>query len=184
MARTVAERADVVPRLAEVFRQHGFEGASLARLCQGSGLGKGSLYHFFPGGKDEMADAVLAHIDAWFGRHVFAPLRGQPGGRAGIDAMFDAVSAYFQSGQKVCIVGLFALGQERDRYGARVQAYFAQWVAALAAALEQDGKSAPRAVSLAEDVVAGIQGALVLSRALARPELFARALADMAARLR
>ncbi len=184
MARTIAERADVLPLLAEVFRRHGFEGASLARLCEGSGLGKGSLYHFFPGGKDDMADAVLAHIDAWFVSHVFAPLRERAVARDAIDAMFEAVAAYFQSGQKVCIVGVFALGEERDRFGARVQAYFAEWVAALAAALERDGKSAQRAALLAEDVVAGIQGALVLARALARPDVFGRALEGMAARLR
>src|SRR5476649_1575217 len=74
MARTIAERDDVVPMLAEVFRLHGFEGASLARICEGTGLGKGSIYHFFPGGKEEMADAVLAEIGAWFRDQVYAPL--------------------------------------------------------------------------------------------------------------
>ena len=60
MARIVMERADVLPMLGEVFREHGFEGASLAAITARTGLGKGSLYHFFPGGKEEMAAAVLA----------------------------------------------------------------------------------------------------------------------------
>ena len=63
MARAVAGRDEIVAQLAEVFRTHGYEGASLARLGAGTGLGKGSMYNFFPGGKEEMAQAVLTHID-------------------------------------------------------------------------------------------------------------------------
>ena len=33
MARTVAERSDVLPLLAEVFREHGYEGASLSLMA-------------------------------------------------------------------------------------------------------------------------------------------------------
>jgi TetR/AcrR family transcriptional regulator, lmrAB and yxaGH operons repressor len=65
MARIMTDRSAAIPALAEAFREHGFEGASLAHLCEATGLGKGSLYHFFPGGKDEMAAAVLADVDAW-----------------------------------------------------------------------------------------------------------------------
>jgi AcrR family transcriptional regulator len=61
--RTLYERADVVPLLAEIFRELGFEGATLSRITERTGIGKGSLYHFFPGGKEEMAAAVLAEVD-------------------------------------------------------------------------------------------------------------------------
>lgn len=184
MARTIAERSDVLPQLAEVFRHYGFEGASLARITAGTGLGKGSIYNFFPGGKDEMAAAVLAEIDAWFLQRVFAPLRQGADVGAGIDAMFDAVEEYFLSGQKVCLVGVFALGCERDRFAAQVRDYFAEWIAALADALGRGGRDAATAQSLAEEVVGAIQGALVLARALERPEAFAAALRRWRLRLR
>src|SRR5471030_2695256 len=116
MARTIAERDDVVPMLAEVFRLHGFEGASLARICEGTGLGKGSIYHFFPGGKEEMAAAVLDEIDTWFRDQVFVPLRQGTDVQLGVEHMFRAVGNYFLSGRKVCLVGVFALGSERDRF--------------------------------------------------------------------
>ena len=74
MARSVAERSDTLPALAEVFRGHGYEGASLAIISNATGLGKGSLYHFFPGGKAEMVSAVLAEIDRWFEDKIFAVL--------------------------------------------------------------------------------------------------------------
>lgn len=108
MARLVAERADVVPHLAEIFREFGFEGASLARIAARTGLGKGSLYHFFPGGKEEMAAAVLAHVDHWFETEIFSSL-ARDGGALAIAAMCDAVAAYFRSGRRVCLVGVFAL---------------------------------------------------------------------------
>ncbi|TMV66254.1 helix-turn-helix transcriptional regulator, partial [Thioclava sp. BHET1] len=63
MARLIRERADVVPLLAEVFRDCGYEGTALSKITAATGLGKGSLYNFFPGGKEEMAEAVLAHVD-------------------------------------------------------------------------------------------------------------------------
>ena len=47
--------------LGEVFRAHGYEGASLTLITQATGLGKGSLYNFFPDGKEQMAAEVLAH---------------------------------------------------------------------------------------------------------------------------
>ncbi|WP_164094666.1 TetR family transcriptional regulator, partial [Serratia marcescens] len=59
MAPRPAGRAALIPILGEVFREHGYEGASLAVIGARTGLGKGSLYHAFPGGKEEMASAVL-----------------------------------------------------------------------------------------------------------------------------
>ncbi|MES2069225.1 MAG: TetR/AcrR family transcriptional regulator [Pseudomonadota bacterium] len=176
MAKLIAERADVIPQLAEIFRTYGFEGASLARITEGTKLGKGSIYHFFPGGKEEMAGAVLAEIDGWFRLRVFAPLREEPSAAQGIGRMFDEVQRYFLSGRKVCLVGVFALGNERDRFAAAVKAYFKDWAEALAAALARAGRDPASAADLAEDVVAGIQGGLVLARALNQPKAFARTL--------
>jgi len=53
--RIVYERADIVPLLAEIFRELGCEGTTLRRITEKTGIGMGSLYHFFPGGKEEMA---------------------------------------------------------------------------------------------------------------------------------
>lgn len=176
MPRLVAERSDVLPALAEVFREHGYEGASLSLIGQATGLGKGSLYHFFPGGKEEMAAAVLAEIDAWFETRVFAVLREAARPEEGIAAMFDAVAGYFRSGQRVCLVGAFALDETRDRFAQEVRRYFVRWIEALAGALRRSGREDAEADALAEEIVAGIQGAIVLARALDDPGTFARAI--------
>jgi TetR/AcrR family transcriptional regulator, lmrAB and yxaGH operons repressor len=169
----MTERAAAVPALAEAFREHGFEGASIAELCAATGLGKGSLYNFFPGGKEEMAAAVLADVDAWFTGNVFEPLRNAPpGDPAAISAMFEAVTAYFRSGRRVCLQGAFALGRERDLFAETIAGYFERWIASLAAALRAVGRSEPAARSAAVEVIAAIQGGIVLSRALDNPEIF------------
>jgi AcrR family transcriptional regulator len=179
----VAERADTLAALAEVFREHGYEGASLTLIAKATGLGKGSLYNFFPGGKEEMAAAVLADIDLWFETSVFAPLREAAEPDVAVAAMFDAVTTYFRSGRRVCLVGVLALGEARDRFAEPVREYFANWVEALAAALVRGGRSPATAVALAEEAVAGVQGAIVLARALDRPKLFERSIAQLRARL-
>jgi AcrR family transcriptional regulator len=179
----VSERALVVPLLAETFRENGFEGASLSVIGQRTGLGKGSLYHFFPGGKEEMGAAVLAQIDGWFEAEVFTPLRGSSDPRAAIAAMRTAIDAYFRSGARICLVGAFALDNVRERFPGQVRDYFAAWRDALTATLERGGVAAPAARDAAEDALIQIQGALVLSRALDDPAVFARALAQMERRL-
>ena len=167
----------------EVFREYGFDGASLAVIGERTGLGKGSLYHFFPGGKEEMAAAVLKEIDEWFEAEVYRPLREAIDPRAAIDGMIGAVDAYFRSGRRICLVGAFALDNVRDRFATAVKGYFTEWRAALASALERAGSPPDQARALSEETVIAIQGALVLARALDEPSVFSRALETSQARL-
>jgi TetR/AcrR family transcriptional repressor of lmrAB and yxaGH operons len=170
--------------LAELFREHGYDGASLSLISKATGLGKGSLYNFFPGGKEEMLAAVLAQIDAWFEAHVFEPLTQAEAAEAALAAMFDAVDGYFRSGRRVCLVGVLALGDaSRDQFAGPVRSYFRRWVDALANALRRAGHDKGVAMALAEDVVAGIQGGIILARALEDPGAFGRTMAKLKARV-
>ncbi|WP_454848732.1 TetR/AcrR family transcriptional regulator [Rhizobium binxianense] len=180
--KTVHERADVVPLLAEIFRELGYEGTTLSRITERTSLGKGSLYHFFPGGKEEMAAAVLAEIDAWFEAEIYAPLRADDPQEA-IAAMWENVDRYFRSGRRICLVGAFALDETRERFAAVIRDYFVRWIEALAAALARAGVAEGEARAAAEEAVFGIQGALVLSRALGDEAVFRRGLARLAERL-
>jgi AcrR family transcriptional regulator len=164
-----------VPLLAEVFRELGYEGATLSRITARTGIGKGSLYHFFPGGKEEMAAAVLAEVDRWFEEFIYEPLRrDEPS--AAIDAMWRGVDDYFRSGARICLVGAFALDGTRERFSAGIDSYFRRWVDALAGALVRGGHAKTRAGDHAEAAVLGIQGALVLSRAVNQNIVFTRAI--------
>ncbi|MBY3050570.1 MULTISPECIES: TetR/AcrR family transcriptional regulator [Rhizobium] len=180
--KTVYERADIVPLLAEIFRELGYEGTSLSRITERTGIGKGSLYHFFPGGKEEMARSVLADVDAWFEHAIYRPLR-KDDAREAIAAMWTNVNDYFRSGRRICLVGSFALDETRERFSAAIGDYFIRWIDALRSALIRAGCPEGEAQALAEEGVAGIQGALVLSRALDDRMVFTRSLDTLAKRL-
>jgi TetR/AcrR family transcriptional regulator, lmrAB and yxaGH operons repressor len=180
--RKTFERADAIPLIAEIFREFGYEGTSLNRITQRTGLGKGSLYHFFPGGKEEMASSVLAHVDAWFAGHVFEPLE-QDDPSSGIVAMWRATDDYFRSGRRICLVGAFALDETRDRFAGDIKNYFIRWIEALRGALIRGGRDPNSAGQQAEAAVIGIQGALVLARAIGDEGIFARALERLKAEL-
>jgi AcrR family transcriptional regulator len=159
----------------EVFRELGYEGASLSSITARTKLSKGSLYHFFPGGKEQMAAEVLSHVDAWFAAEVFEPLEQREPGLA-IEAMWRAVDTYFRSGRRVCLVGAFALDTTRDRFAVSIRTYFQRWIEALKGALMRGGVDIALAATLAEEAVIGIQGALTLARALADEDIFRRTL--------
>lgn len=181
--KDASPREELLSALGEVFRAHGYEGASLALISEATGLGKGSLYHAFPGGKEQMAEEVLASIDGWFVREIYQPLRTAADPRQGIAGMFRGVDAYFRSGKRVCLIGVVALGGARDLFAERVKGYFVAWVDALAAALRKLGHPQGEARHLAEQAVLEIQGALVLARAVNDPKVFSRALERSQARL-
>lgn len=66
MARTKSDvRETVVAKLVDVFYEHGFDGTSLSIISERTGLQRASLYHHFPGGKEEMAKAVIEYADRW-----------------------------------------------------------------------------------------------------------------------
>ena len=129
-----------------------------------------------------MAAAVLDHVDRWFIAHIFQPLEeGEP--VAAIAGMWQAVEAYFCAGQRICLVGAFALDETRDRFPQAINRYFVRWITALAGALVRAGKDEKTAAQRAEHAVLGIQGALVLTRATADQGVFTRALERLAAEL-
>ncbi|HEY0235071.1 MAG TPA: TetR/AcrR family transcriptional regulator [Afipia sp.] len=183
MAKQIAERAEILPLLAEVFRAHGYEGTTLALLTQATGLGKGSLYHFFPGGKEQMASEVLAEIDTWFEVNVFAPLLKNSDPKRAIADMLVSVETYFRAGKRVCLIGVVALGASRDFFAEQVHSYFRRWDDALASALRRAGETPASARRKSQDALLVIQGALVLARALDDSKVFSRAMADLKVRL-
>lgn len=152
-------RSDAVLALATAFRRHGYAAASLTSISEHTGLGKGSLYHFFPGGKADMAAAVLEQVGDWFEREVYQPLRSEGPAADRVNTMVDAVEDYFVSRHLVCLFAVFAIGHEQELFAERLRRYFADWIDALTEAL--GGRREP-----ATEAVATIQGSLVLARAL------------------
>ena len=63
MPAPLLSKPEMLDRLMNLFRDKGFDGASLADISTATGLGKSSLYHHFPNGKEEIARQVLPDVE-------------------------------------------------------------------------------------------------------------------------
>jgi AcrR family transcriptional regulator len=174
---------EVLAILLETFRRDGYDGASLATLSAATGLGKSSLYHHFPGGKEEMVHQVLDGVDAWMRDQVVEPLRGPGAPAAKLERMLRALSGFYANGAKACILGRLCASVDRDRFGARLRQLFAAWIGALAELLVEAGLPRSIATRRAEDAVLRIQGALVLGEGLGSPAPFRRVVRELRSEL-
>ncbi len=156
---------ELLGRLAAVFRARGFSGASLAELSAASGLKRASLYHRFPGGKEQMAREVLAAAADWLEREVIAPLTGDAPPAARLEAVGSALDGFYDGGAQACLLNMLSSARVEDGpFSAEIGAMFARLIDALARLGEDAGLGADVARERAERAVMLIQGALVLAR--------------------
>lgn len=66
---------ELLNALLQVFSAKGFEGASLAELASASSRSKASLYHHFPGGKQQMIEVLVERCRQALDVLAFDPLR-------------------------------------------------------------------------------------------------------------
>lgn len=183
MPTALLSREEVVDRLMLVIRRRGYDGASLAELSKATGLGKSSLYHYFPEGKDDMVRVVLDRLEAQLHETIFIPLRGAGTPRRRLDAMVATLDAFYRGGREACLLANLVVGGTRKRFHKALAAIFGAWIDAIAAALVESGLPRPLARARAEDAVIRIEGALVLAGALDDAGLFARTIGELPAHL-
>ncbi|KAB8335467.1 TetR/AcrR family transcriptional regulator [Scytonema tolypothrichoides VB-61278] len=173
------DKIEASRRLVNVFRQYGYEGATLSRISQATGLGKASLYHHFPNGKQEMAEAVLEYVSQWFGVAILEPLHRSGEPRKRIQAMNESLKQFYNCGRDACLLALFSLGDSNDLFHEQVNQMLNAWIDGLAQVLEEVGLSKTQARQRAEDAVIQVQGALVLTRGLNNTAPFERVLEQL-----
>src|SRR6266540_1285036 len=59
-------RDRIVDSSAELFRRQGYTGTGLKQIVAAAGAPFGSIYHFFPGGKEELGAAVIRSGGAFY----------------------------------------------------------------------------------------------------------------------
>lgn len=153
-------------RMRQVFRSHGFDGASMRELADSVGMSKAALYHFFPNGKSEMASAVLDDLKLWVSNYIIQPLHGKGNPRQRLERLCEALAQLYEAGKQPCLIGLFSNGEALSLFQARIQASFRTLIQNVALVLTDAGLSQEEADQRAEDLIIRIQGALVLARAL------------------
>ena len=172
-------RDQIVETLFGLFSRAGFDGVALSDISEATGLGKSSLYHHFPGGKDDMASAVVSFASAWLAEHVFAPLKSGKTLSARLDGMLKGVNELYDGGAKPCLIATMLVGHREDTLGRSLSKIFVQWVDAIAAALAEAGATPREARERAAAAIVRIEGALILGRALGDKSLFARTLKEV-----
>jgi AcrR family transcriptional regulator len=179
MPAPLKSKEEVISILLDTFRTDGYDGASLATLSEATGLGKSSLYHYFPGGKEDMIHQVLDRVDAWMNAEVVEPLAGPGTPGARLEHMIDVLSRFYRHGAQACILGRLCSSVESDRFRARVERLFRSWIDALAKIIAESG--VPRAIAKrrAEDAVIRIQGALIVCEGLGDQTPFKRTMKQL-----
>ena len=151
---------------SELFRERGIAGTALADVIERSQASRGSIYHFFPDGKAQLAEEATAQAGRLMGTMITNLVSSQ-GPAAAVDTFVDffrqqLIATDFEAG---CPVAAAAM-ESGEALGARTMAgeSFASWEAALSTALWQHGVTRDRAASVATLSIAAIEGALILSR--------------------
>jgi TetR/AcrR family transcriptional regulator, lmrAB and yxaGH operons repressor len=168
-----------VPHLLELFRQHGYDGATLSKISEATGLGKASLYHHFPGGKDEMVSTVLAFLERWMEQRILTALQSDGDTLTRMQRMCDQINELYQGGEKPCLFAILLMGSARDVFYSRVNLLFRVWLDAIAQVLHEAGLDETTAMHRSEDAAIVIQGSLILSQGLGSCAPFQRALKEL-----
>lgn len=180
MARTgVAGTEKVFDSLISVFRNHGFEGASLTRFTESSGLVKASLYHRFPGGKEQMALAALTEVDRIFATYVLAPVDSEGDPLRRLKLIARRLDEFYGGGTQACLLETLSGSGTPPRVRAHVKKTLDFWIAKFMQLSREAGIPAKEARVRAEGAVAAIEGALVVSRAQGSNAEFKRTLESL-----
>jgi AcrR family transcriptional regulator len=173
---------------AELFRRQGYTGTGVKQIVAAANAPFASLYHFFPGGKEQLGEEVIR----WSGG-VYLQL---------IDMIFDpapdvatAVSDFFTGAAVVlretdyadaCPIGTVALevASTSEPLRQATADVFEGWITAIAERFATAGIPGDRARELAISTLATLEGAFMLSRAARSTEPMESAGATAAAAVR
>jgi TetR/AcrR family transcriptional regulator, lmrAB and yxaGH operons repressor len=168
MAREAKHRDKIVRATAELLRRRGFAATGINEITELSGAPKGSLYHYFPGGKEEIAAEAVRYA----GERVRATITELV---ATHKSPAETVRAYgillggwlaqsgFVDGCPISTALLEAGPNERAIVDAGRTA-FAAWVEAFALGLVGAGASPDAAERAARAAVMLLEGALIFAR--------------------
>jgi len=166
-------RAEMISGASELLASHGVQGTSFALVLETTGAPRGSIYHHFPGGKNELVlaaiasagESVTALIDATDADSPQDIVRMFVGGWRNL-----LTTAQFERG---CVLAAASQTAEHET-DIRVAAdrYFTEWREALARALVRSGDDPTAADDHAALLIAAVEGALLMGRAARSAEIF------------
>jgi AcrR family transcriptional regulator len=169
MAKTSDTRTRLLTASAQLFRQQGYAGTGLKQITTAGQAPWGSLYHFFPGGKEELGVEAITHsgrrylklFDLVYARAGHDPARSvHDFFQLSVEAL---ETSDFADGCPIATVALeVASTNEALRHSCAM--VFDSWQQATSDFLTRSGATPDRAAELATYILAAFEGAIVLSR--------------------
>jgi TetR/AcrR family transcriptional repressor of lmrAB and yxaGH operons len=162
-------RARMISAAEHLFRVQGLHATGLAEVLEQSGAPRGSLYHYFPGGKDELAGAALSTASSRIEAALVALVERTGSVPAALRAYGAAASARLRATDfaEGCPIGNTVL--EAPVLAPHLRAVcddaLRSWEAVIADALVAEGVARDEADTLGTVVVVMFEGALLVARA-------------------
>jgi TetR/AcrR family transcriptional repressor of lmrAB and yxaGH operons len=164
---TSDSRERMVRSAASLIRSRGLNATSFSEVLADSGAPRGSIYHNFPEGKEQLAEDAIR----WTSERVLAHLRAGDA-VTGSDVLKRFIAMWRQvvvtsGGSAGCVVAGVAIDTDAREAGQIdvVRSTFRSWLRLLAEQLEAVGVPSERAAPIALATLAGMEGALILCRA-------------------
>ena len=161
-------RARIRHEAAELLSRDGFHGMGLKALSDATGLPAGSIYHHFPGGKDEIAATAIVETAEAIAQLLEALLADGVTDDA-IGRMFAFMADRLESTDFVagCVVGTPALDDPTPtpRVVGACASSFERLAEPIVDAFVREGRSTEDARTMATTLLSAYEGATVLARA-------------------
>ncbi len=181
-------RARIQRAATVLFRRHGYSATGLKRIAVEADAPFGSIYHFFPGGKQQLAEDMIRVSGTEYGRMVLALLDSVPDPMESLVRAFEAAADDLAAADyaDACPIGTVALEVASSNEVLRIATaeVFEEWVGTAAQWFGRWVTEPRTAKSLAYSMIMMLEGAFMLSRAARDPEPLRVAGRSMAALLR
>ena len=163
-----ATRQAIVDTTARLLESQGYHGTGLNQIIKESGAPRGSLYYYFPEGKEELAAAALHQRSLHLAAIAAAGMAGYADPVQAIDGflhgMIDAMTGNdFCGTAPLAAVALDSFGGS-ERLRAATTASYEELRRPFLEILLKGGIAAERANSLATTILAAVEGAVILAR--------------------
>ncbi|MFH8366300.1 TetR/AcrR family transcriptional regulator [Streptomyces sp. NPDC018031] len=156
-------RERVVRAASRLMQRQGYDGTGIKQISKEAGATLGSVYHFFPGGKQELAVAAIRHGEREFAEELAGNLRSEDDPAQAVLACTRRLAESLRAsdwvdGCPVTSTALGTAGRLPDIQQAAAEA-FAHWRHLVFEKLHQAGIAEPDAHELAHTVISTLEGA-------------------------
>ncbi|MEH6569170.1 MAG: TetR/AcrR family transcriptional regulator [Halioglobus sp.] len=174
MASAAKNKDVIVQTAATLFRQQGYAATGLNEILAKSGAPKGSLYYYFPKGKEALG-AAAATMSGKAASTTLLEIKSDSKNFSAFITRYCALLAQwmetsgFKSGCPIATVVLETCPQS-ELIRQAGQAVFAHWLEIVGEVFTADGYTRREARSAALLVITSVEGALILARTQASAE--------------